>query len=245
MVAHPGTGSKYLGGTSMKNIISGVYVITNSQNGHQYIGSTKNFLTRFYDHKKRLESGIHRNKHLQNAWNKYGSKCFSFSIVECCDASKLIEREQFYINTLKPEYNIAKDAQRFGAGLKLSEKRKKEIGQSKVGNQYWLGRHHTAETKEKISKAHKGKSLSDEHKKKIGNRSKGNKFRLGIPHTEEIKKRISNSLLGNKHTLGYVPSEETRQKISNATRGRVDSDETKRKKSEAKKRWWEEKKRAN
>lgn len=37
---------------------------------------------------------------------KYGHSNFSLSILEYCDISELISRENYYINLIKPEYNI-------------------------------------------------------------------------------------------------------------------------------------------
>lgn len=39
---------------------------------------------------------------------KYGHSSFSLDILEYCESSVLIVREQYYINLLKPEYNIKK-----------------------------------------------------------------------------------------------------------------------------------------
>jgi group I intron endonuclease len=41
---------------------------------------------------------------------KYGYSNFSIDILEYCELNVLIEREQYYINHLKPEYNIYKRA---------------------------------------------------------------------------------------------------------------------------------------
>jgi len=41
---------------------------------------------------------------------KYGYSSFSLEILEYCTASKAIEREQYYLDTLKPSYNILKTA---------------------------------------------------------------------------------------------------------------------------------------
>lgn len=43
---------------------------------------------------------------------------------------------------------------------------------SKIGHKGYL-KHHTEETKNKLSKIHKGKNLSDEHKKKLSEAHKG------------------------------------------------------------------------
>jgi group I intron endonuclease len=58
----------------------------------------------------------------------------------------------------------------------------------------FLGKHHTDETKKKISAIHKGKKLSDETKEKI--RSK----LIGIKLSDETKLKISISNMGKKRT---------------------------------------------
>jgi len=63
-----------------------------------------------------------------------------------------------------------------------SKEWKKKLSQLKKGHPYWgngssmRGKHHTEESKRKISQALKGKHLSEEHKRKI---SRGNKGRKG------------------------------------------------------------------
>jgi group I intron endonuclease len=37
---------------------------------------------------------------------KYGHSNFSLNILEYCEKDVLIEREQYYIDLIKPEYNI-------------------------------------------------------------------------------------------------------------------------------------------
>lgn len=41
---------------------------------------------------------------------KYGYANFSLEILEYCDLEVLISREQFYLDTFNPEYNILKKA---------------------------------------------------------------------------------------------------------------------------------------
>ena len=41
---------------------------------------------------------------------KYGHGNFILEILEYCDKSNLLEREQYYLDKLKPEYNILKYA---------------------------------------------------------------------------------------------------------------------------------------
>ena len=85
---------------------SGIYEIVNRHNGHAYIGSSSDIPRRWREHKSYLNKGRHINKHLQNAWILYGQAGFIFSIIEECEESLLLTREQYYIDTLSPEYNI-------------------------------------------------------------------------------------------------------------------------------------------
>src|SRR5438477_10959207 len=41
---------------------------------------------------------------------KYGHSKFTLEILEYCDSKDLIKREQYYIDLLKPQYNILKIA---------------------------------------------------------------------------------------------------------------------------------------
>jgi hypothetical protein len=41
---------------------------------------------------------------------KYGFSGFSLEILEYCDKEVLLEREQYYLDNLRPEYNIVKTA---------------------------------------------------------------------------------------------------------------------------------------
>ena len=88
---------------------AGIYMLTNLISGKRYIGSSKNLRQRLWEHRSLLRHNKHVNRHLQNAWNKYGEDNFEYSIIEYCNEENRIEREQFYVNKLKPEYNISTD----------------------------------------------------------------------------------------------------------------------------------------
>lgn len=85
----------------------GIYMIINILNGNRYIGSSKDIQQRLQTHRSNLRHNHHHNEHLQNAWNKYGEKNFDYSILEFCEENIRISREQYYVDTLKPEYNIS------------------------------------------------------------------------------------------------------------------------------------------
>jgi group I intron endonuclease len=77
----------------------GIYKITCTKNNKIYIGSSKNIKNRIHIHKKSLCNNNHRNKFLQNAWNKYGEINFLLEVVEECDIDNLLNREEYWINT--------------------------------------------------------------------------------------------------------------------------------------------------
>lgn len=92
-----------------------------------------------------------------------------------------------------------------------------------------FGKHHSDETKSKLSKKNKGRKLTDEHKEKLRITSTGRFY------SEETRKKLSAC---NK---GKIVSEETKAKLSELAKKRRPSEETKRKIGEASRRIHEEK----
>ena len=86
---------------------SGVYSIVNKKNGYCYIGSTVNFKGRCYGHRCDLVRNRHSSPILQNSWNKYGEDHFDFYVIESVDVSMLLEREQYWMDLMKPRFNCA------------------------------------------------------------------------------------------------------------------------------------------
>ena len=91
---------------------AGIYCIVNVCNQKKYIGSSKNLYRRLMSHRSALRKGIHENKKLQNSWNKHGEDNFQYYILEYCQESNLISKEQYYINHIKPWYNIVQEVER-------------------------------------------------------------------------------------------------------------------------------------
>lgn len=98
-----------------------IYIIININNKKIYIGSSVNIYRRKCHHFKALSCNKHENSRLQRSYNKHGKEFFLFfklDIIE--DKEFLIEREQYWIDLLKPEYNIRKTA-KSNLGVKWSE----------------------------------------------------------------------------------------------------------------------------
>ncbi len=95
--------------------ISGVYRILNTVTGKSYVGSSNHIARRWREHRTCLYRDIHPNLKLQRSWNKYGREAWEFSVVEKCQVSVLLEREQFYIdefNSYRKGYNQSPRADR-------------------------------------------------------------------------------------------------------------------------------------
>ncbi len=84
-------------------------------------------------HFSELKNNKHKNYKLQKLYNLYGKESFIFSVIEVVDIKEnLIEREQYYINSLKPEININLIANS-SFGVKRSEETKEKVRQANLG----------------------------------------------------------------------------------------------------------------
>ena len=212
-------------GSNMREIISGVYKITNKINEHSYIGSSIDIYKRWITHKWYLNRNKSHNIAFQRAWEKYGAEAFDFSILLICDKENTVMYEQVYLDYYKPEYNIAIDALCPNKGRALSEEHKRKIGeanskhkmseeQKEFLRQFHVGVPISEETKRKMSESRKGKPHSGQFKKGHIPWSKG------VSMSEEFKLKVSTSKKG--HSGGWKHTEEAKIKIGLASieRGR-------------------------
>lgn len=89
---------------------SGIYRISNIETEECYIGSSKNLKNRQYTHFNDLKTNRHINSILQDLYNSKGENILKFEILEYCNIEDLKEKEQFWIDTVEPKYNIIKKA---------------------------------------------------------------------------------------------------------------------------------------
>ena len=202
-----------------------IYKITNQTNGKIYIGkhSTDNLDDGY------MGSGILICK----AEKKYGIENFTKEYLAFCDTEERLNWfEKFYIKKYKAKevgYNLTdggdgalgridSDETRLKKSLskkgikhgpmteetkrKLSEATKKQLVEKGVP---FKGKHHSPESRQKISVAMKCKTFSEEHKQKISEAKKGKTL------SEETKQKISDAMKGK--TL----SEEHKQKLRKPT----------------------------
>ena len=83
--------------------IAGVYKITNNITGDFYIGSSKNIERRWTRHKNPSVQAQQPNSRLYKDIAYYGLDNFTFEIIE--ETDNLKDREQYWIDQLKPSYN--------------------------------------------------------------------------------------------------------------------------------------------
>ena len=82
---------------------------------------------------------------------KYGYSNFSLSILEYCDRTEVISREQYYLDLLNPPYNILKYAYS-SEGYKHTLEAIHKMSLAKKDNSFY-GKTHTEEVKELMSQA--------------------------------------------------------------------------------------------
>ena len=148
---------------------SGIYLIINLQNNKFYVGSAKKLNSRKMQHLNLLRKNKHANTYLQNSYNKNGEENFTFVVIEKVeDENKLTEREQYWINILDASnkeiaYNICPNANSM-LGYKHSEDTINKLKKYEGELSPFYGKHHTEETKNKISI--KNSNPSNETRKK-------------------------------------------------------------------------------
>lgn len=204
----------------------GIYRWINNLNGNSYIGSAINLSDRFYQYYsyKALETYLkNRKSAIYSALIKHGYSKFTLEIIEYCDPSNVIEREQYYIELLAPEYNILKTAgSRFGSVH--SEETKKNMREARKGEKNpFFGKNHSDETKEKFRAAWKNRVVSDETRAKMA-AAKGSGIVVVIDQETGVSQEYTSvnqaaKALGTNHvTLGkYIKSQKLFKSIFKVT----------------------------
>lgn len=171
---------------SIQNLkYSGIYQIKNKITNKIYIGSAIKLSHRLWSHFRKLELGKHGNILLQRAFDKYGYNSFEVIILESCEKQNLINREQYYLDTLKPEYNICKIA-----GSTLGQKMKPHVKEKLIKS--LKEKIYTEEERQKMSERRKGKKMPKEVVEKIV-KTKKEKYNGDIMSKEARKKANENT----------------------------------------------------
>lgn len=197
-----------------------IYKATNKINSNSYIGFDSNWPARYYKHKS-LTKSFKLTYYFYNALRCYGFDNFEWTVLyqsKDRDYCKNVMEEYFITeyDTFKNGYNCTTGGEGTFNHIKSPECIER-IRQANIGREPW-------------NKGLTLEPLSVEHKQKLSESLKGRpSWNKGIPNSEEQKKKISKSLSENNPM--YNP--DNRLKVSKALKGRVFSEEWKKKLSEA------------
>jgi len=89
---------------------SGIYMLTNKLTNDIYIGQSVDISKRFKNYFNISYIKSKGSFIISRALIKYGYSNFSMTILEYCDKSDLLVREQYYFDKFNPQYNILKIA---------------------------------------------------------------------------------------------------------------------------------------
>ena len=147
---------------------SGVYRFINLSSNKSYVGSSIKLNIRFLQYYNIIFLAKYSKSSLiYKALLKYGFSKFSLEILEYCDPSILLEREQYYIDLLQPEYNL----------LKIAGSR--------------LGKIHTKETIEKLKNIKK----TFEHRLRMSGARLGKAIPIEVRTKMKAAKEIPTSVI--------------------------------------------------
>ena len=225
-----------------KEALIGIYKII-SPTGKVYIGQSNNIFKRFYDYKK---LNCFKQIYLYNSFLKHGVINHFFYIVEICLPEQLNDKEIYYSEKYlstnrkfglnlrycggakgKHSDESRKKMSLSKIGFKVSDESRKKMSDSKKGLSPFKGKKHSEESKLKMSASRRGKpskikgiKKSPEAIEKMRECLKGRKvWNKGIKMSDEFKNKLK----------GKLVSEESRRKMSESKIGRKLSDETKNK----------------
>jgi len=170
---------------------SGVYCWTKIESGKMYVGSSVDLYRRFIQYYNiKYITRTAKSSLICRALLKHGYSKFKLEILEYCKSSDVINREQHYIDLLKPEYNILQVA----------------------GSLF--GYKHTEESLAKMKEI--ALNRSDETKAKLRDAALGKTYN----HTEETKIKLIDAILGRKHSeetrklLSFIQSKRKKHPIA-------------------------------
>lgn len=162
----------------------GIYQILCVPTGKIYIGSARDLAVRWRTHVSSLQRDQHPNRHLASAWRKHGADAFVFSVIELCFEPCLLEREQYWLDRLRPfgkrGFNIC-----VTAGSVRGVKRSPEFI-AQLSERARL-RMTDPERRAAVSRVHSGKTISASH------RAAAREKQIGRKRPPEVIAKYSNS----------------------------------------------------
>jgi len=152
--------------------MTGIYKITSPSN-KVYIGQSVNIEKRFISYKRMYVKNQKQTK-LYRSFLKHDVNNHTFELIHECLELELNHYERHYqelFDCLNSGLNCVLTKTNDKSG-KVSKETLKKMSEVSMGNQNWLGKKHTQESKDKISLSKKGKKYSDEVNKRKGRKGR-------------------------------------------------------------------------
>ena len=195
---------------------TGIYKLTNRENGKIYIGQSKHLKRRLNEHRRCEKSDDKKGSQsvVRRAIKKYSFDAFDFEILLYCQEGEYMDMMETKLiqsyDCLAPKgYNVRdggnkifmseegrKRVSKANSGRLVSEETRLKLSES--GKEHYLNNPRNEEWNKKLSVALMGKKKSDETKNKM---------------SEHRKEFIKNNPDSCKNFLGKQHSEETKQKM--------------------------------
>ena len=199
-----------------------IYLITDTTNNMKYVGQ------HHYNKEGELDPNYHGSGIIISRIYKERPETLKEEYIKTCYSdSEMNDDEKYYIKLYKTLYPNGYNLSEGGDGVLPSEETRRKMSEAMSGEKNpFYGRHHSEESKKKISDTHKGllsgekhpfygRHLSEETKRKLSKANKGK--HLSVEH----KRKISEATSGEKNPFyGRQHSEESRRKMSGSHKGK-------------------------
>ena len=183
----------------------GIYCIKNTVNSKVYVGKAKDIYKRISEHIRLLrKKSKNENRHLINAWFKYGEDVFEYFVIEELEFNEEILKikELYWIDNYKSTdrqfgYNLWRDS---STQMFVHEETKQLLSEKYQGvNNPNYGNNWTQEQKEQMSKIKKEQYAKNEvvinvDACKKGSRIRNENWEKDPTLKEKMKKRVSESI---------------------------------------------------
>jgi group I intron endonuclease len=204
---------------------SGVYRWNNKITNKSCVGSSINLgnrLSTYYSKKAMLAKLKSRTSIIYSALLKHGYDNFTLDILEYCEVNVLIEREQYYFDLLKPEYNILKAANS-RIGSKHSSNTKALISFKLKGeNHPSFGKRLSQEMRMKLSEINKAFWLKVKIKRKIEPKTPETLLKMSL-RCHGVSVKVYDKLNNFVNTFSSITSAAKHFGVSSTTMSRIEN----------------------